>query len=51
VTDARSSKYYTDTMDLKMKYLKAKWEHYLDTKLSQVQVTTKQLEDQKYAAE
>ena len=51
VTDAQSSKYYTDTMELKMKYLKAKWEHYLDSKLSQVQVTTKQLEDQKYTAE
>lgn len=35
VTDAESSKYFTDTMDFKMKYLKAKWQHYVDMKLSQ----------------
>jgi len=34
-----------------MKYLKAKWDHYIDSKLAQVQTTTKQLEEQRYFAE
>jgi len=51
VVDAESSKRYTDTMEFQMKYMQAKWDHYVDSKLSQVQITTRQLEDQKYAAE
>jgi hypothetical protein len=51
VVDAESSKLFTDTMDFQMKYMKAKWDHYVDSKLSQVQITTRQLEDQKYTAE
>lgn len=35
VTDAASSKLFTDTNELQMKYMKAKWDHYLNSKISQ----------------
>ena len=34
-----------------MKYLRAKWDHYLDSILSRVQVTTADLENQLFEAE
>lgn len=44
VDDARSSREKLGFDHIQIKYLRAKWDHYIDQKLSQLQITTKQLE-------
>lgn len=44
VTDARSSRQKLGIDEIQLKYIRAKWDHYLDQKLAQIQITTKQLD-------
>ena len=45
VFNEQSSRDYIDQNEIQEKYFKAKWDHYVDKKLSMIRLTTKELEE------
>ena len=51
VTDAKSSKEFSLLSELQMHYLKAKWDHHIDTYLERMQITSQSLFNEKEEAD
>lgn len=45
VTDAKSSREKKAIDDIQIRYLRAKWDHYIDSKLAQLELTTDHFEE------
>lgn len=50
ITDHRSSRNYQLLTEMQMNYLAAKWDHYVDKKIEQMQITTNNLEHEENVA-